>query len=92
MSKLTDIIENAGYTIRRDGVVLGKDGFRMPRYDAHDPYSAYFDTGDEMSGTYELAMLVAGKYLSAPHNPAAKITAINGLRSDCSVENLKWLD
>lgn len=87
--ELTNKIEDLGYRIRRDGVVLGKDGFRMPSYLANDPYSVDIEFGDGDVRSYRINELVAAKYIDQPDGTKG-LRHKNQLKSDCSVDNLEW--
>lgn len=90
-------LETEGYVFRRDGIILGKDGFKIPDYLARDP--AYVDlecpplwTGKQR---YAGAWLIAKKYIPIPEGSDVEedklvVKHINGLVGDNSVENLKW--
>lgn len=95
MSEVADLIqeiEDSGYVIRRDGVVLGKDGFRKPPFDAHDPYSVEIDLKGKVS-LIPIDLLVMFKY-NPPADGKTTMRIVkhrNSLKSDSSVDNIYWV-
>lgn len=85
-------VEDAGYVIRRDGVFLGKDGFRKPPFDSHDPYSVEVDLRGAID-IHPIDRLVMYKY-NPPQDGKFTMKIIkhrNSLKSDNAVDNLYWL-
>lgn len=92
VEQLIQDIEEAGYVIRRDGVVLGKDGFRKPPFDAHDPYSVEIDLKGKVS-FMPIDLLVMFKY-NPPVDGKTTMRVVkhrNSLKSDSSVDNIYWV-
>ncbi|AXN57771.1 hypothetical protein KASHIRA_01140 [Serratia phage vB_SmaM-Kashira] len=89
-------LEEEGYVFRRDGIVLGKDGFKMPSYLAKSPYHVDLECKKRWEGkqNFLIAHLIAAKYKPCPGDLKSGtyfIRHINSLQSDSSVENLEWV-
>lgn len=89
-------LEEEGYVFRRDGILLGKDGFKMPSYLAKSPYHVDLECAKRWDGkrNFLIALLIATKYKPCPgdlEKDVYFIRHINSLQSDCSVENLEWV-
>lgn len=86
---LAEEIVNLGYSIRKDGIFLGKDGFSKPSYLATDPYSVEVELADGSEHMFRIDQLVSALYMTKPEG-TTRLVHKNQLQSDSSVDNLEW--